>query len=233
MLTARLVNTNRFMAFERPDLNKLVREQSILGESNLVGVETLILGSITEFGRSTTGETGFLSSTKLQTARAVVEIRLVDARTGYAFFSADGQGEASLESGDIAGFGSKAEYDATLNDRAIAAAVADVIEELLNELEKTVWRTDILSYEDSLLYISGGKRQGLQIGSRLVVMQPGKKIKSRQTGFDIDLPSTEVAEIEVTSFFGDSEINEGSVAVIESGSIPGNISGLYVTEKAE
>jgi curli biogenesis system outer membrane secretion channel CsgG len=233
MLTARLVNTNRFMVFERPDLNKLEREQAILGESNLVGVETLILGSITEFGRSTTGETGFLSSTKLQTARAVVEIRLVDARTGYAFFSADGQGEASLESGDIAGFGSKAEYDATLNDRAIAAAVADVIEELLNELEKTVWRTDILSYEDSLLYISGGKRQGLQIGSRLVVMQPGKKIKSRQTGFDIDLPSTEVAEIEVTSFFGDSEINEGSVAVIESGSIPANISGLYVTEKAE
>lgn len=233
MLLARLVDTQRFMVFERSDLSKLEREQNLTGESNLVGVETLILGSVTEFGRSTTGKTGFLSGTKLQTARAVVEIRLVDSKTAYSFFSAKGEGEASLESGDIAGFGSKAEYDATLNDKAIAAAVSDVMEELINELEGRAWTTDILSIEDALVYISGGERQGLQKGDRLVVMQPGKVIRSQQTGFDIDLPATKVAEVEVRSFFGDSEINEGSVTGVVSGTLPENLDGLYLTEKTQ
>jgi len=71
-------------------------------------------------GRSTTGKSGFLSGTKVQTAHAKVEIRLVDVRTGYVFFTASGAGDASTESGEVAGFGSKADYDATLNDRAIA-----------------------------------------------------------------------------------------------------------------
>ena len=232
MLISRLVDTQRFMVFERNDLSKLEREQSLTGEANLVGVETLILGSVTEFGRVTTGKSGFLSGTKLQTARAVVEIRLVDSKTAYAFFSAKGEGEASLEVGEVAGFGSKAEYDATLNDKAIAAAVSDVIEELINELEARAWTTDILSIEDALVYISGGERQGLQKGDRLVVMQPGKSVRSKQTGFDIDLPSSKVAEVEVLSFFGDSEINEGAVTTVVVGTLPAKVDGLYLTEKA-
>ncbi len=233
MLTARLVDTQRFMVFERPDLAKLDREQAILGEANLIGVDTLILGSVTEFGRSTTGKTGFLSGTKLQTARAVVEVRLVDSKTGFAFFSASGEGEASLESGDIAGFGSKAEYDATLNDKAIAAAISDLTEELINELDGRPWTTDILSYEDSLVYLSGGERQGLKRGDRLAVMQRGKTVRSQQTGFDIDLPPTKIGEVEVQSFFGDSEISEGSVAILVSGAIPDQLDKIYVAEKSE
>lgn len=233
MLTARLVDTQRFMVFERPDLSKLDREQAILGEANLVGVDTLILGSVTEFGRSTTGKSGFLSDTKLQTARAVVEVRLVDSKTGFAFFSASGEGEASLESGDIAGFGSKAEYDATLNDKAIAAAISDLTEELINELGERPWTTDILSYEDSLVYLSGGERQGLKRGDRLAIMQRGKTVRSQQTGFDIDLPPTKIGEVEIQSFFGDSEISEGSVATVVSGAIPAQMDTVYIAEISE
>lgn len=233
MLTARLVDTGRFMVFERPDLARLEKEQAIIGDSGLVGVETLILGSITEFGRTTTGKRGFLSGTKLQTARAVVEVRLADVRTGYSFFTASGSGEASMESGDIAGFGSKAAYDATLNDKAIAAAISDLTEELLNELDQRPWRTDILSVEDGLVYLSGGERQGLKVNDVFVVMQPGKKIKSKQTGFDIDLPPTAIAEVRVQSFFGETETNEGSIASVVSGELPDDTSGMYVSEKSK
>src|SRR5215510_10272757 len=119
MLSSRLVASGQFLVFERPDLHKIEREQAILKQANLIGVDALILGSITEFGRANAGKTGFLSGTKKQIARAKVEIRLVDPRTGHAFFSTTGSGEATTESGEIAGFGSKADYDATLNDRAI------------------------------------------------------------------------------------------------------------------
>jgi hypothetical protein len=37
-------------------------------------------GRVTEFGRSITGKAGFLSSTKVQTARAKVDVRIVDVK---------------------------------------------------------------------------------------------------------------------------------------------------------
>jgi len=70
MLNSRLISSNKFLTFERSDLEKIKNEQALLKEGNLIGVDTLILGSVTEFGRSTTGKSGFLSATKIQTARA-------------------------------------------------------------------------------------------------------------------------------------------------------------------
>src|SRR5260370_6844239 len=110
MLSTRLVASQQFLVFERPDLDKVKAEQTISHESGLVGVDVLVIGSVTEFGRSTTGKSGFLSGTKVQTAHAKVEIRLVDVRTGYVFFTAVGAGDASTESGEAPGFGIKTYY---------------------------------------------------------------------------------------------------------------------------
>ena len=76
MLSVRLVQSARFMVFERQGMADLEKEQKISGAADLVGVDAVILGSITEFGRTTTGTRGFLSATKKQTARAKVEVRL-------------------------------------------------------------------------------------------------------------------------------------------------------------
>ncbi len=217
MLNNRLISSNKFLTFERSDLEKIKSEQALLSEGNLIGVDTLILGSVTEFGRSTSGKSGFLSSTKIQTARAKVEIRLVDARTGYLFFTATGAGEASTESGEVAGFGSKADYDGTLNDRAIGAAISDVQNALIAKLEERAWRTDILKTNGRQIFISGGARQGLKVGDVLAVMQQGETVKSNQTGFAITLPSKLIGKIRVSSLFGDNETNEGAIGELVSG----------------
>ncbi|WP_281661205.1 CsgG/HfaB family protein [Microvirgula aerodenitrificans] len=231
MLANRLVASNRFLVFERQDLNRIKAEQAILQQADLVGVDTLILGSVTEFGRSTTGKSGFLSATKIQTARAKVEIRLVDARTGHVFFSANGAGEASTESGQVAGFGSKADYDGSLNDRAIGAALSDVQTALMNKLDARPWRTDILKVSGRQLYISGGERQGLRVGGMLDVMHEGEKVKSGQTGFRIALPGTQVARVRVVQLFGDNDSNEGAVVELVSGSLgKARTSDLYIAE---
>ncbi len=219
MLAAKLIKTNKFVVFERTDLSKIQREQAISGNANLVGVDALVVGSVTEFGRSTGGKTGFLSKTKVQTARAKVEARLIDVKTGQAFFSASGVGEASTESGEIAGFGSSAEYDATLNDRAISAAISDMLDKLVSSLGERPWKSDILAVEVGQIFISGGKSQGLQVGDILQVMERGTTVKSKQSSFDINLPPKKIAEIKVVTFFGDNENNEGSVCEISSGGI--------------
>ena len=230
MLASRLVKSGNFMVFERSDINKIQREQTISG-GGLIGVDTVIVGSVTEFGRSIAGKTGFMSSTKVQTAKAKVEIRLVNIKTGQAFFSATGAGEANTESGEIAGYGSRAAYDATLNDRAIAAAITDVIDRLVTTLEERAWRTDILEAGTDQIFISGGARQGIKVGDTLKVISPGQIVKSKQTGMEISLPGKQVAIIKVLSFFGDNENNEGSICEIVSGSIdPSSVAKLYVEE---
>jgi curli biogenesis system outer membrane secretion channel CsgG len=230
MLTSRLVLSGKFLVLERPDAAKLEKEQQLSGGS-LIGADTVIAGSVTEFGRSVGGKSGFLSSTKVQTAKAKVDIRLVDVKTGLAYFSANGSGEASTESGEVAGFGSHAEYDATLNDRAIAAAISDVVDRLVDKLYDRPWRTDILEVRGTQLFIAGGERQGLRPGDFLTVLQSTGTAKSKQTGFEITLPPRQVATVRVVSSFGDSEINEGSVCEVTSGTVDaGAIATLYVAE---
>lgn len=234
MLATRLVQSQKFLVFERPDLDKVKAEQALSGASGLVGVDALILGSVTEFGRSTTGKSGFLSATKLQTAHAKVEVRLVDARTAYVFFTATGAGDANTESGEVAGFGSRADYDATLNDRAIGAAISDLQGSLISKLEERPWRTDILKVDGQQVYLSGGARQGLKVGDKLAVMKSGETVKSAQTDFDITLPAKVVAQIEVASLFGENETNEGAVATLLSGTVTdAQKRGLFVSESRE
>jgi curli biogenesis system outer membrane secretion channel CsgG len=232
MLSSRLVASQQFLVFERPDLDKIKAEQSISHESGLVSVDVLLVGSVTEFGRSTTGKTGFLSGTKVQTAHAKVEVRLVDVRTGYVFFTASGAGDATTESGEVAGFGSKADYDATLNDRAIGAAITDVQNSLISKLQERPWRTDILKIDGRQIYISGGIRQGLHVGDTLFVLKQGERVKSAQTGFEITLPAKRVAQIRVTSLFGSNETDEAAVADIVSGDLAdAHKDALYVSDK--
>jgi curli biogenesis system outer membrane secretion channel CsgG len=231
MLASQLIQSQRFIVLERPDLSKIEREKVLTGDpSGLVGVDTLIVGSVTEFGRAVRGTTGFLSKTKVQVARAKVEVRLVDAQTGHAFFSASGTGEADTESGEIAGFGSTADYDATLNDRAIAAAISDMIDRLLSALGERPWKTDVLSVEGGQVFISGGMRQGLKAGDTLALMERGATIKSKQSGFDIVLPPKRVGTLKVKDFFGDSEHNEGSLCELTEGTLPVDLSQIYAEE---
>ena len=235
ILAGRLVESDRFLVFERPDINKLIAESELTGPKlNLVGVDSMIFGSLTEFGHSTTGRKGFLSSTKKQTAEASVELRLVDVKTGLVFFTAKGSGSASLEAGEKAGFGQRAGYDATLNDKAIDAAVADLLNTLIRKLEERQWRTDILKLDGDKVYISGGRHQGIQVGDVFAIMQEGESIKSGQSGMQIDLPAKELGRIKIASTFGDTEANEGSLGTIVSGSLAdADQSGLFIQETGD
>lgn len=233
MLSTRLIQSGRFLVFERPDLNKIEAEQKILNQNDLVGADTVILGSVTEFGRSVTGKKGFLSDTKLQTAKAKVEIRLVDTKTGLAFFSTTGAGQATTESGDVLGFGSRAAYDATLNDKVIAAAISDLINNLIVTLQNRPWTTDILEIQANQVFISGGKSQGIKEGDVLQILKKVNSVKSQQSGFMIDLPPEKVATIKIISFFGNSETNEGSVAEIIDGTLDAQTVDKYIVKEVE
>jgi curli biogenesis system outer membrane secretion channel CsgG len=69
ILSARLTNSGQFIMLERDDLDKVKNEQALEGISSaVVGADYLIVGSISEFGRKTTSETGIFSRNKIQQA---------------------------------------------------------------------------------------------------------------------------------------------------------------------
>lgn len=232
MLVNALVTSDHFFVFERSDLTALNAER-VLSEADgqaLSGVDALLLGSITQLGRRNEGKQGFLNSQRRQAVNATVEIRLVDVRTGLVFFTASGAGEATTETGEVAGFGSRAGYDSTLNDRAISAAIADAMTNIVNQLQQRAWFTDILRVSGSTVYVSGGPSQGLRAGDRFHVETPGETVVSGQSGLPITLPGSRVAQIEITGFFGDSPETEGATARVIEGELPADPTGLRVTE---
>lgn len=230
IMAAYLVQSNAFLVFERTDTSQIEAERARAGDdSSMVGVDTLILGSIVEFGRSEDGERGLFSRERTQRAHAKVAIRLVDVRTGLVFHSATGSGEATTETKTTLGMGSTSRFDGSLTDKALSVAVEDVLEELVKTIQARPWRTDILAIEGDQIYISGGSSQGLQAGDRLAVLRPGRRVESQQTGVPIELPATRVGELEVVSHFGSGELTEGSIARLVSGALDSEtVSNLYV-----
>ena len=220
LMSKALTESGAYLVFERPDISRIQAEGRLSDTKlNLIGVDALIVGSLTEFGRKTTGESGFASSSKRQVAFAKVDIRLVDTGTGHVFFATSGAGEASTETASTFGFGSQAGYDGTLNDAAIRQAVADAINRLTIELTGRPWETYILKAEGDRLFLGGGKSQGIRPGMKFVVQARGERIKSPQTGAEITLPGKQVAQVQIEAIFGEGELNEGSVARISSGGI--------------
>ncbi len=222
MFLQSLTNSGNYLIFERPDVALLSQEAALSGQSvNIVGVDTLVIGSLTEFGRATTGESGFLSSSKRQEATARVDLRLVDTSTGQVFASASGTGSSSTETATTMGFGSVAGYDGSVNDRAIGAAVNSAVEKLTQLMLNKPWTADILAVEDDVLFISGGPSQGVRTGAEFRVMATGRRVKSSTTGATITLPGREVGRLRVTGSFGQSELEEGSTAQMIQGTLAG------------
>lgn len=222
LMSKALTESGAYLVFERPDITRLLAESQLTNTKlNLVGVDALIIGSLTEFGRKTLGESGFISSSKRQVAFAKVDVRVVDVNTGHAFFAVSGAGETSTETASTFGFGSRAGYDGTLNDAAIRHAVSEVVNRLTVEMSARPWQTYILKADAGLVYIGGGKSQGIKPGMLFSVQTQGEKVKSPQTGTEITLPGRQVAQIRIDSNFGDNELNEGSAASVVSGSFSG------------
>lgn len=233
MFLQALANSNSFLIFERQDISLLQKEASLSGqEVNIIGVDTLVIGSLTQFGRATTGERGFLSESKRQEATATVDLRLVDVNNGRVFESVTGSGTSSTEHGRIMGFGSTAGYDGSLNDQAIAAAVTAAVDKMTHFFMDKPWTADVLGEEDGLIFISGGENQGVQAGMIFDIETKGREVKSQTTGATITLPGRKVAEIKVVSLFGSDILNQGSATTIISGSLAGHkLTDLWAKEQ--
>lgn len=233
ILSTKLASTNKFILLERQDIDKIVEELKITSNEGLqkVGADYLIIGSVTEFGRKNVGEVNAFSRSKTQTVQAGVSIRLVDVSTGQIIYSEEAKGEAETTNKTVMGLGGQTDYDATLSDKAISAAISKLVENIINNCMDRAWKSYFLSDDENGVLISGGKSQGLKVGDIYEVIEKGKSIKNPQTGMMMELPGKSVGKIKIDFTGGENSQSEFSMVSFSEGIIDKqNLGNYYVKE---
>lgn len=233
ILSTRLAASEKFLLIERQDYDKIVNELNTSGGfSQNIGADYLIIGSITEYGRKNIGTQKVFSSSKEQIVEAGVSVRLVDVSTGIIIYSGEAKGEAAAEDKRVMGLGKTADFDATLSDKAISAAISKLVENIINSCMDKPWKAYILSVEDGTYIISGGKSQGIKEGDTFTVMEKGKMVKNPQTGLHIELPGKTAGTVRIGQTMGSTPEDEISIASLVDGTIDtGSLDKYYIVEK--
>jgi curli biogenesis system outer membrane secretion channel CsgG len=164
MLVDKLVNDGQYSVFERKELDKIVAEQNLSNSDSfnpesavkiarLMGVQSIIIGSITQFGRDdkstgvgagalggVTGRFG-IGGVKKSEANAVVQItaRMIDPTTAEILASCTAKGESTRKGTSLLGAGGgggsaggagvdmkSSNFGATIIGEATTKAVADL-----------------------------------------------------------------------------------------------------------
>ena len=218
ILSAKLAASGKFILLERNDLDVLMAEAEKGGaELSTIGADYLIIGSITEFGRKNVGKAGVFTRSKTQRVEAAVAIRLVEVSTGLIVYSDEAKGEAELTTKTTLGVGGRADYDATLSDKAISEAIGQLVENIIDKCTDKPWRTYFLSYDTDAVLIGGGASQGIAVGDTFAVKLKGKQVKNPQTGMLIELPGKQVGTVTVTATAGDTPETEYSSVEVHAG----------------
>jgi len=233
ILTTKLASTNKFILLERQDFEKIAEEIKLNNNENMqkIGADYLIIGSVTEYGRKNTGDVKVFSRSKTQVVQAGVSIRLVDVSTGQIIYSEEGKGEAETTSKTVMGMGESADYDATLSDKAISAAISKLVDNIINNCMNRPWKAYFLAYDENGIIISGGKSQGINVGDTFIVTEKGKTVKNPQTGMMFELPGKKIGKIKIDFVGGDNPNTEFSMVTFTEGDIDKqNLTNYYIEE---
>jgi curli biogenesis system outer membrane secretion channel CsgG len=233
ILSTKLASSGKFILLERQDYDLIQDELEIANNEAFqeIGADYLIIGSITEFGRKNIGKSKVFSRSKTQVVEAGISIRLIDVSTGQIIYSEEAKGKAETSNKTTLGLGKRTDFDSSLNDKAISAAISQLVENIINNCLNRPWRSYFLSYDDDGIIISGGESQGLRLGDHFDVYNKGRKIKNPQTGMLIELPGKVVGQITVDYLGGVSPQSEFSLVSFIDGDIDkNNLSKYYIKQ---
>ena len=232
ILTTRLAATGKFILLERSDIDKAMFEaEGATGKRPEVPADYIIVGSITQFGRKNMGDVNLFSRAKTQIVEAAVSLRLIDVSSGQIIYSEEAKGSAETKSKTTLGLGGSADFDATLSDKAISAAISQLTENIINNCMDRPWKAYFLAIDEGVYYVSGGKTQGLNVGDLFIVKEKGKSVKNPQTGLQMELPGKVAGKIKITFTGGESVDNEFSIAeFVEGGIDETQLSKYYIEE---
>ena len=244
MLVTNLVRNGTYSVIERKQLDQVMREQnfqqsgradpsSAVQLAKLLGVDAIIIGSITQFGRDDkklgvgggvrVGGIG-LGGLGKKSAKAVVVIdaRIVSTTTAEILGVATGKGESKRSGlalaggaavGGVGGVGAIDMGSSNFANTIIGEATRLAVDSLTNELVGSADRIQEAKVEIRALVadvaggdvtINVGTGAGIRVGAEYDVMRPGREIKDPATGRVLRRTTTPVGKLKIR------EADEGS-----------------------
>lgn len=144
ILVTHLQQSQRFSVLDRSIMSEIKQEAALKKQNqNIQGADYVVTGDVTEFGRKDVGDRqlfGILGRGKTQVAYAKVNLNIVNTLTSEVVYSSQGAGEYSLSEREVIGFGSTANYDATLNGKVLDLAIREAVNNLVSGIDSGAWR---------------------------------------------------------------------------------------------
>ena len=223
LLVTDLVKDGTFSIIERKALDKIMSEQNFSNSNRadptsaaklgkLLGVDAIVVGSITQFGNETKktnlggaggnwggyglGGLGHSNSK----ANVGITARVVNVDTGEIMAVAEGAGQSSRSStsllgggGNWHGFGGgnadfgSSNFQQTIIGEAVKAAVDQLTSDLLKSSGKVGVRTItidglVAAVDGDQVVLNVGAKAGVHVGDQLLVVRVSKEIKDPDTG---------------------------------------------------
>lgn len=220
ILITELVKSNRFLLLEREHVDKILDQVALsqsgltegtLDEINMLDADYIITGKVTHYAVNTSGEKGFFTQSKTQTAEVATDVRLINVRTGEIVLSETGTGKAERVYEKVLGVGESGGYDESLEPKAFRKAVINLTERIVEELDKYPWICDVVKISGNDIYIDAGRKSNISIGNVFKIYKRGKAIKNL-SGKILGYEDIFVSKGKVKGFIGD----EGAILEIKN-----------------
>jgi curli biogenesis system outer membrane secretion channel CsgG len=239
MLVTMLVKDGTYSVIERKALDQVLAEQNFSNSNRanpasaaqlgkLLGVDAIIVGSITQFGNETQSTNvggvgralgGFgLGGVGRRESAAIVglDARIVSVDTAEILAVAEGKGESSRKSTSLVGgggtwrgfgaggvnFGSS-DFQQTIIGEAVRLATDQMSAGLISgnakiETRQVVVEGLVAAIDGSTLILNIGAKAGLKVGDKLAIERVTREIKDPATNQVIRRLTSAVGQIEIT-----------------------------------
>jgi curli biogenesis system outer membrane secretion channel CsgG len=264
LLVQKLVEDGKYRVIERKQLDKILAEQHFSNSDRadpstaakigkVLGVDAIIVGSITKFGRddknTTVGGGGYglgrfgLGGVQKRDAKAVCAIsaRLVDTSTAEILAAVTGDGQSKRSGASLVGAGggggaggagafdmSNKNFGETILGEAVLQAVKSTGDQLDAKAEsmphhKAEVNALVADVSGNTLILNVGSRSGLQVGDKLEISRAVRTVKDPATGKVLKTVTNKIGDATVT------EIDASSTTVSFTGSGPAKVGDVAKT----
>jgi curli biogenesis system outer membrane secretion channel CsgG len=255
LMVQKLVQDGKYRVIERAALDKIIAEQNFNNSDRadptsasklgrILGVDTIILGSITKFGRDDkkvggvagghSGWTGAIAGMGKKESKAEVAItaRMVNTTTGEILASVTGNGESSRSGLFLGGGGgtgysggggafdmSSSNFAQTILGEAVNKAVADCATQLDNASAtlptiKATYSGVVADVSGNTLIINVGNKSGVRVGDTIDISRAVRTVKDPTTGKVLKTVTNKLGSATVT------EVDSDSATATYSGAAP-------------
>lgn len=239
LMVDKLVANGNYQVYERKALEKILQEQNFSNSDRanpataarigqLIGVDAIIVGSITQFGRDdkttevgaigrVTGRYG-ISGVGKKESKAIVNItaRIVNVDTGEIVASSTGHGESTRSGTALLGSGggqsssgggyydmTSHNFAGTLLGEAVNKATEDSAKQLGTQSARVPIRTVrlqglVADANNGILIVNLGSKAGVKVGDRFEISRKGREIKDPTTGAVIRRITDRLGEVVIT-----------------------------------